>query len=791
MKSPWGLPFLALCLFVSISYGQTISGHVWDNEKKPIEFANVTLQHAKDSSFVMGAVTDTAGYYAFEQVKPGKYRVVAQQIGFQKKHSEEVHVGEISSHIVQDVVLEEELRHLDEVVIQGKKPIVQQEPGKMIVNIENTASSAGLMAIDLLKRMPGVQVDNDGNISLKGKSEVLFMIDDKPSYLSAKQIGIILRSLPANQISNIEIITSPSAKYDARGNAGIININLKKSDKKGVTGNVQAMYGHGFFHKSNLGGSISVGLKKWQLNAMYDYTDNRDLHAGTQDRNFQGAQSGNRYSQTQHYEVPTKTHNYRVVVDYAPNARWKLGLTQRGMYVEDRWLSTNTGVIKNAEGQSVQEVVSHDNNPNYNSDLAVGANGKYKLDSVGHELSVDGELSHFAQRSWQYIFTTVQQADSLTTLDFRSHVPLDNTIYWGKMDYVKPLSKVLKLESGIKLTHVAIDNPVEYSVVQTGNFIPQIPSNNHFTYSEQVDAAYASLKWDSTNWGIQIGTRVEHWHAQGNLKQTSFTRDSLQFFPNFLAKYKVHAKHEFSLAFSRRIDRPNYLTLNPIAYYSDPYSYYVGNPRIKPQSTYHTELSHNFLSGTIVTTLNYSAMKNFISDYAIFQTSDTSKIQYVGPVNVPSFVNYGLSVSLNFPVTSFWTSQIFFNVYNNHFSGLASRYNVNTAVTSFTSNTTQQFSFSNAWSFELSGTFSSPTVYGYTRNRSMGMLSIGIKKEWRGGRVTTKLNFQDIFYTFKYRGETNIPELNSTYLYRFDNRVVNLSVSWKLEKTAAFLKGKE
>jgi outer membrane receptor protein involved in Fe transport len=717
--------------------------------------------------------------------------VLAQQLGYIKNQTGVVHVMGEQDQLVHPLVLKEEHREIGEVVVLAQKPILQQEPGKITVNIENSVSSTGLMAIDLLKRMPGVQVDNNGNISLKGKTEVQFMIDGKPSYLSAKQIAIILRSLPSNQISNIEIITSPSAKYDARGNAGIININLKKSNKKGVSGSIQAMYGHGYYHKSNVGGALSIGLKKIQLNAIYDYTNNLNLEAFTQQRNIGGVTSGNRYYQTQDYQTPTQTHNYRVTMDYTPNSRLNLGLSQRGMYVEDRWLSTNTGTICNSQGETVQQIVSHDNNPNYNSDLALSASGKYKLDSLGHEISVDGEVSRYTQRSTQNIFTTIQQSDSISTLDFHAYLPLDNTILWGKMDYTKTFFQLLKWESGVKFTHVAIDNTVQYQVTEQGNFLAKIPSNNRFQYSEQVDAAYTSLKWDSTNWGFQVGLRAEYWHAQGNLIQASFTRDSLQLFPNIMGKYKVDTQHEFSLAFSRRIDRPNYLTMNPIAYYSDPYTYYVGNPRIQPQSTYQVELAHNYLSGAVITTLNYSTMRNFISDYAVYQTSDTSKVQFMGPVNIPHYENYGVSVSLNFPITSFWSSQIFGNLYHNHFHGQTTRYYVDYQITSFSANTTQQFTLPQSWSFELSGTYSSPTVYGYSRNKAMGMISLGIKKDWLSGRISTKLNFQDIFYTFQYRGGTTIPELNTSYTYRWDNRVLSLSLTWKIDKKASLLKGKE
>ena len=600
-----------------------------------------------------------------------------------------------------------------------------------------------------------------------------------------------MRSLPSNQIANIEVITSPSSKYDARGNAGIININLKKSDKKGVNGTLQATYGHGFYYKSNLGGSISIGLKKWQINALYDLSQNKNLEYFEQVRNFGGATSLKRYNQVQNYEVPVENHNYRISADFKPSNKVDIGLTHRGLYVKERWTSVNTGIVSDINTGPEQTIRSYDNNPNHNSDLALGGNFKYKIDTVHQEISIDGEVSNYKQRSVQNIQTFTYNHDTLSTLYFNSRQPLDNIIAWGKLDYVKMFYTHLKLETGYKITITEIQNSVEYTFTQSGIFLPKIPPNNRFFYSEQINAIYTTLKWDSTNWSIQIGLRAEHWKASGMLPGASFKRDSLQLFPNLQAKYKLSKKHEITFAGSRRVDRPNYLMLNPIAYYSDPYTYYVGNPKILPQSTYQAEISHNYLSGSMVTTVNYSKTTNAINDYAVFQTSDTSKIQFQGPTNISGMTNMGVSTSLYFPVTKKWTCQAFFNVYSNHFYGRAYRYDIDFQQTAFSATSTQSFILPKSWSAEINGNYSSPSIYGYTRNKSMWMLSLGIKKDLWGGKIVTKLNFQDIFYKFQYKGNSLLPELNSEYTYRWDNRVVSFSVVWKLERNSDLLKSKE
>lgn len=193
----------------------------------------------------------------------------------------------------------------------------------------------------------------------------------------------------------------------------------------------------------------------------------------------------------------------------------------------------------------------------------------------------------------------------------------------------------------------------------------------------------------------------------------------------------------------------------------------------------------------MVTTVNYSKTTNAINDYAIFQTSDTSKIQFQGSTNISGMTNMGVSTSLYFPVTKEWTCQAFFNVYSNHFYGRAYRYDIDFQQTAFSATSTQSFILPKSWSAEINGNYSSPSIYGYTRNKSMWMLSLGIKKDLWGGKIVTKLNFQDIFYKFQYKGNSLLPELNSEYTYRWDNRVVSFSVVWKLERNSDLLKSKE
>lgn len=284
-----------------------------------------------------------------------------------------------------------------------------------------------------------------------------------------------------------------------------------------------------------------------------------------------------------------------------------------------------------------------------------------------------------------------------------------------------------------------------------------------------------------------LGLRGEWWQAEGKLLNNGqrFTRDSIVPFPNATLKYKAFEKHELSISYSKRIDRPNYNSLNPISFYSDPYTVFQGNPRVRPQLTQNIELAHSFMDGAVVTTLNYSESSNLINDYSLLPNTDSTgaKPQVMTTINIPRFTNMGASVSIYVPVNKVWTTQFFINAFLNQYSGSLFAGELNRSQWAYTMNTSQTFTLPKEWSLEASATYLSPTLYGYTVNRTMGMISLGAQKNVFDKRGSVKLAVQDVFYTFIYRGNTEYAGINSDFTYQWDNRVVTLSFQWKFGRS--------
>ncbi len=775
---------IASIFLISIANAQDISGIITNPASKPVDFATISLKRAIDSSLVTGILSDEKGRFQFQKLKTGNYFLFVTAIGFKNYSSKTIEIQTSGKKEV-DIEMQEDTKLLGEVYVQAKKPIIEQEAGKIVMNVENSIVSQGLMAIELLKRTPGVVVDNDGNISLKGKENVLLMIDGKPTYLTSKQAAAILKSLPSNQIANIEVMTTPAAKYDAQGNAGIININLKKGSMSGWSGSAHASVGHGRLPKSNVGFSLTSGMGKWSLNGVYDFSANEDFNEYNQNRGFGSINSTQRYILKQKYNIPLYSNTYRLSADFQATDKLSFSASHRGILSSDVFYGNNMkGTVFNADGSKAQELTTNDHNPDRYYNFTAGLGSKLKIDSSGHDLSADVDFSMFNQRSSQTTNAVLfygNDAIAANSANWNGQLPTDVAIITSKIDYAKPFSKELKFEAGLKRIDININSNIQYESSQSGSLVLNLPTSNHFTYKESISAAYASMNYKKQKWSAVLGLRGEWWQAEGNQKTSGeiFKRDSILPFPTATIKYKIAKDHELSINYNRRIDRPNYNSLNPITYYSDPYTAFAGNPKLRPQLTHNLELVHSFMDGGIVTTLNYSESTNKILEYVLVPNTDNTKPQAMTTINVPGFTNIGASVSIYIPFTKFWTSQLFVNGFQNRFSGDIFGAELKENRWAYILNTSQMFSLPKTWSIEASGTYLSPTLEGYTVLKEMGMLSLGVQKDIFDSKGTVKLAAQDVFYTFIYKIDTEFAGISSNATYQWDNRIITLSFVWK------------
>lgn len=769
-------------LVLSPAFSQKISGKIKnDSLQTPLEFVVVALLNAQDSTQLSVITTNNLGAYKFNNLKKGDYIVQASHVGF-KSYSAFITLENDSSNFNLDITLKQEVSLINTIVIKAGKSPVKQKAGETVIDVANMTSATGLMAIDLLRRMPGVLVDNDDNISLKGKSNVSIMLDGRMTYLSNKQVAQILKSMPASDIDNIEIITAPSAKYDAQGTGGIININLKKTAKKGFSGNVQGAYGQGFYPKWNGAINTAYNFGKWKLNASYNYRRTINRSVSNNFRSFGKPVDQQVYDNKGVFGWNGHNQTYNLGSIYQVNDKLSFGLSHYGVSWGGDWRSNEGGLVLDSNLVSILDNETVSLSPSKGYTLSTSADFKYKIDSTSN---LNGSISHlFANENGNGNSLVVQTKNAIKdSANFISRLPENAINISANIDYAKSFSKKFKFESGLKWVQATRHYNYQYNVIQKNIIVPATPSAALYNYNENIAAAYLQGAYNTSKWGTKLGLRSEYWLAHGKEQLSNFTidRNFLQFFPSASFNYNLSEKHNLSVAYSKRISRPNAEMMSPVSYFGDPYSLFSGNPQVLPAIFQSFELAHSYADGMLVTTVGYATGKNIIQEYAVSQR-DTSNIVDMTTINIPLQESYTLEMALFAPIKKWWTIQLYGIVLQNRIAGYLSNAKVYVDNSYLTANfsATSTFNLPKKWTIEASGFYQMKHLAGYTINDDLGYFALAVKKDIYGGRGSIKVNCQDIFHTMKYSGTSVVSGFSRKYYYSWDNQVLWLSFNWKL-----------
>jgi len=576
-----------------------VSGTLLDALGKQMDYTSVSLLAVKDSAIIQGTLTTETGTYHFDNIKAGSYLIKATNVGYSTIVSALFSVTDSSKTVsVPVLVMKVSSRNLNTVVITAPKPLIEHLADKTVVNVAGSVLAAGNTAMDILERAPGVTVDKDDNISLKGKQGVTVMINDKLTYLSAAQLATLLRSTDGSTIQSIELITNPSAKYDAAGNSGIINIKLKKNKMVGTNGTISVTGGIGTYVKSSE--EISINHKDGNLNVFGNFSRGDIPQGRIININRVVIDTGGKptyFKQSSFMPSINHYNNYSFGADYDSSPKNTFGFAVNGYFnTYDQGNTNNTNISSKPNGpaDSTQKTLSQVNNSykNYTIDL----NDTYKIDTLGQELSFDVDYSKFTNNSnanYNSYFSNPKD----TSVYLRQITPSTIDVRVGKIDYTKNLSKSLKLEAGAKYSDVKTNNDLEASTQDVkGVYNNDAALSNQFIYDEKISAGYLNLTKTYKNTSVEIGVRGEDTKSKGDLITTNVINDRNYFnlFPSAFLHHTINDKNEVNLSYSRRIDRPDYSDLNPFVYYLDQYTYAEGNPFLKPQYTNNFELDYTY-----------------------------------------------------------------------------------------------------------------------------------------------------------------------------------------------------
>ncbi|MBT8261175.1 MAG: TonB-dependent receptor family protein [Bacteroidia bacterium] len=758
-----------------------ITGSVIDENNEVIAFATTYIIKASDSTLVKASITNNNGYFKIGPVQSGEYLLKVTYVGFQDYLSDKIILNQSLDMGVVNLTTEAEA--LGEVVVKYEKPIVEVQADKTVFNVDKTINATGSNGFELLRKAPGVIIDNNNSIIVEGKSGVQIYIDGRPALLRGQDLINYLETLQSTDIDSIEIITQPSSRYEAAGNAGIININLKKNKSLGTNGSITAGYIQGRFPRVN--SSISLNNRGKKTNLYGTYSNRFGDSYGF--INLNRMQNGTRFDARTTSKFGSNNHNLKSGFDYYLNAKNTLGIIFTGNLNNGISKSeSRTPIIPSGQNIPSEVLLAQSNADNVSSNYNVNLNYKF-ADTLGHDLNVDLDYGRYTSDRENFqpnYYVNGTETDTIRSSIARFITPIDIDILAGQLDYEQN-GLGGKISAGGRVSYVETANTFNFFDVINGMDVFNTEQSNIFNYTEQINAGYVNynIKW--AKWNLQVGLRVEQTISEGELQSTQQNSNELvkrnytDYFPSGGLTYQVNRKNSLSLTYSRRIQRPSYQSLNPFQYKIDELSFRQGNPFLQPQYTNNLRLAHTW-NYRLTTSLSYS----YISDFFAQVTEAVGDNQnFIIQRNVANQRIYNLGVSYPTKINEWWNIYFSLNAFHSEYEATSPDFiPVEQTTLSFYGQNT--IKLPSEITMEVSGWFSSPSIWGGTyRTKSLGSLDIAFQKKFFNDRMTARIAFSDILYTIPWRGETQFGDLSIMGDGGSDSRQVRFSLNYNFGRS--------
>jgi hypothetical protein len=777
-KNVW-LIHLVFILLSSSSYAQNvILGQIENERSEPVEFATVIL---KSDSIVIGdALTDSSGFFKITYIKnlTTKPHLEINSLGYQKK---EISITDILNKYLHldNITLQNDPKTLNDIVVTSKVPLLEKKVDRLVFNVEKSVASMGSDALEVLAKTPSVKVSN-GDISIVGKSGVNVMINNRLQQLSGEELINYLKTIQASDISKIEVITNPSAQYDAAGNSGLINIVLKRNKSNGFAGSVNSTYKQASFGTFSSSGSLSYkterntftiglnyskgatgpteGIKTYYPDQIWDQTDKRRDY-----QDYRKLQLGfdRKLSKTSSIGI-----NYSVAQNH-PNM--------------DENISTNILSPVN----KLDSIIST-NALTRKTTLFHSANAYYEktLDTNGRKLSVSSDFLTYNDNKTRNFNTTnyIEEYQPTSYIQNKNYASQIINLYTLKADLDLP-NKILNISVGTKVSYIDNSNDNKFYNYSNQNYILDATKTDAFKYTENTEAIYINGNKTLHKFDFQTGLRGEYTETKGQSIFYNKTTSNYYFrlFPTLFINYKRNDNNTFSISYGKRINRPSYAYLNPFKWYFNPYSYVEGNPFTTPSFNNNFELSHTF-KNFLTTSLSYSVQTN---DFAQITFLDSiNHFQKTTVLNYLSRNSIDLGTSVDVNKISWLESINQLNIYYNisHSSNAATISKLAGYGGYISSYNTLVLNKKRTFLGEINFWYQLPTVGGVQHFKSIYNFDLGIKSMFFNKHLQVAVNATDILKSNiqRYYGVTNGIKQESRNYY--DYRNLRLSLKYNFGK---------
>ncbi|HWZ04418.1 MAG TPA: outer membrane beta-barrel protein [Mucilaginibacter sp.] len=777
--------FIILFLFI---HGRaqaqgTIKGSITDEKNSPVRYASILLKKTIDSGVYKAVSSDDKGGFVLNNITDGSYFIEINLVGYEKYGRSGLKIGGTDSVIDMGViVLMPAAKLLREVLVTAQRPLIEKEIDKTVVNVDQSITSKGTTALELVQKLPGVQMTSDGQITLNGRPGINVLIDGKPTYLSADDLASQLGSMPSSDIQKIEIMTNPSAKYDAAGTGGIINIIKKKNRSNGLNGNVTGSFGQGRYGRYNGGLVLNYKTDSYNVYLNNNYTYNKSLlgREVTTDI-YNGSTLLTEQASANNDVTINRSYNTAAGLDLYLSKKTTLSISAD---ISDRRSSDQTNSSMNIfdgnHNKTNNELFTAtytDKPVNYTAGLQL----VNKIDTVGKELSFSADYSDYRYRPGQYNATILNDASG-NFID-QSNVFLDQSrrlnIYGARADYVQPIAGNGKIEAGLKSSYVKTNNnSTFYNQVGGQNLVDSTQSDYNIN-TENINAAYFNFDRQYRKLTIEAGLRAEQTVMKGEqlFGGESVRQNYFQLFPTLFTNYKLNDQNTFNMQLGRRIERADYHELVPFRRPLTPTLYFEGNPNLKPHLSWHGEVSWAFKNSFFITAA-FDLDKDYIRTLPYLDSNKITSTRI--PTNIQGAHSWNVDISYNKELTKWWSTNSTVSFYQNSFNGEVNGFSLNNAgIVSVYLESDNSFMISDQLTAESDFEYDSKRQLVTSSYGAYSILSFGLKQQLFNKKASISINAHDVLQSEDHNGIDNYQNLVQNSNLHFYTRAVTLTFNYR------------
>jgi Outer membrane protein beta-barrel family/TonB-dependent Receptor Plug Domain len=770
------ISFLVIVSLNSFSQG-TIKGRAIEGVTgRSVEFASVTILSAIDSSLVKGELTDTTGRFELTNLKQGKYILVISSVEYQKVSKGPLLI-DFNQELLDmgDVKMITDVKTLQEVIVRGSKPIIEHRVGSIVMNMNNKFFKTSTNALDVLKKAPGLQVKPDGSILMRNTVSPKIFIDGKPSPMNADEINNYLLSLSPEQIESIEIISNPSAIYDAEYKS-IIDIHLKRDMNLGWKGMYSSTFTQNTFSSLNNDISLSYKTSKFAYNVKLGYNNRKRLYTNQDNQILSNGDFLTGYT-----EIPIfqKNFSYNLGIDYSASENQTVGIRLNG-YSKDNDNKSNTHTVKLRNNLSIQDLITQNNSKPQGNNVSGTAYYEGKFDKS--IISLNTIISSFDNSDYQDIRNNSSNGEFVSAKigNLKNNILSRST----QVDYSKEIGEG-RVEVGGKLAFITTKNNLRYdtlAVVDRQVWNNDARQTNMFTYNEYITAVYLAYGKKINKFSYKVGLRGENTKTNANLQtqDSIVVREYLKWLPSLNFSYTIDDNNSLSIDLSRKLQRPDFSSLNPFTFYINPYQYVVGNPFLLAAVSNTAVINYSYKQLSV--SVNLDKNENTISQIPYYDKA--TNISFFRHENLKGSSTQGLDISYPYSFTKWWKTQNTFGYYLMQSQVYYSEklYENNSAF--YYLQGSQVFSLPKETIFEISYNYSSKALDALYISSSTGSIGLSLQRMFLNKTLNVKLNFNDIFYNYVPKAEFRHPEIYNWNNYqKYDLKAFVLQLNYNFGKS--------